>query len=245
MLDLYIRGLRLHEEHEKNIYPYNLPIFKNFERIDFENQVTFIIGENGMGKSTIVEAIAVAYGFNPEGGNKNLNFSNRDTHSELYDYIVLEKGFRMAKQGFFLRAESFYNVATEIDILDEGAPQDEKIINSFGGISLHEQSHGESFFNTFLHKFSERGMYILDEPEAALSPLRQLAMLRRINELVEKKAQFIIATHSPILMAYPNAIIYELSEKGIQKVNYEDTEHYFLTKRFINDPSSMMDELFK
>jgi len=246
MVNEYIRRMKINriDDNKKGEYPFNLPAFKNFQELDFNQPVTFIIGENGMGKSTIIEALAIAYGFNPEGGTKNFAFSSTETHSKLFEEISLEKGITLPKDGFFLRAESFYNVASELDRLDEGGGGP-PLVASYGGKSLHEQSHGEAFFSTFIHRFSGNGIYILDEPEAALSPLRQFAMLRRINELISQKSQFIIATHSPILMAFPNAIIYNLGEKGIKKINYNETEHYFLTKRFLNNTDEMIDELFK
>ncbi len=246
MTNSYIRRMRINkiDDSKKGEHPFNLPVFKKIQELDFNQPITFIIGENGMGKSTIIEALAIAYGFNPEGGTKNFSFSSVETHSKLFEDIRLEKGIKLPKDGFFLRAESFYNVASEIDKLDEfgGEPH---IIDSYGGKSLHEQSHGEAFFSAIIHRFSGNGIYILDEPEAALSPLRQFAMLRRINELISQKSQFIIATHSPILMAFPNATIYSLSENGIKKVKYKETEHYFLTKRFLNNTDEMIEELFK
>lgn len=221
-----------------NNYPFCLPAIRDLYELNFHPKVTFIIGENGTGKSTILEAIAVAYGFNPEGGTQNFNFSSRDTHSELSKYIRLVKGVKRPRDGFFLRAESFYNVATNIDNLDlEGSGP--LLINSYGGVSLHEQSHGESFFSVFLNRFSGKGVYILDEPEAALSPSRQLSMITRIHELIKQDSQFIIATHSPIIMAYPDSYIYEIN-KGFKKVRYEDTEHYQVMRSFMNNPQKML-----
>ncbi len=225
-----------------NEYPFNLDAVRDFESIEFHPKVTFIIGENGSGKSTLLEAIATAWGFNPEGGTKNFSFSTRSSHSELHKYIRLAKSFRKAKDGFFLRAESFYNVATNIDELDEG-PGGAPIINSYGGLSLHQQSHGESFFSLMMNRFSGNGLYILDEPEAALSPKRQMAMLSRIHDLVNTNSQFIIATHSPIIMAYTNATIFEIKEGNLCPVQYETTEHYNITKSFLNKTSYYLKHL--
>lgn len=223
-------------------YPFSLPAIKNLGEIYFHPKVTFIIGENGTGKSTLLEAIAVAYGFNPEGGTRNFNFSTRETHSELNEYLRLVKGVKRPKDGFFLRAESFYNVATHIDDLNsEGGPP---LIDSYGGVSLHQQSHGESFLAVILNRFSGKGIYILDEPEAALSPMRQMSLLARMNELARLESQFIIATHSPIIMAYPDADIYSIDE-GFNKVKYEDTEHYQVMRNFINNPKKMIDILME
>jgi predicted ATPase len=241
----YIRYIELDRERVPSFseYPFNLPAIKNLQRLSLHPQVTFIVGENGSGKSTILESIAVAYGFNAEGGTKNFNFTSKATHSELNNYIKVVKGTQRPQDGFFLRAESFYNFASNIDDLDSegGGPP---IINSYGGISLHEQSHGESFFALFRNRFGGKGIYILDEPEAALSPTRQMSMLSIMHELVGEGSQFIIATHSPIIMAYPSARIYEIKE-GIETVAYEDTEHYQITRAFINNPKRMLKELLE
>ncbi|MDS0526108.1 AAA family ATPase [Clostridium sp. SHJSY1] len=222
-------------------YPYCLPIIKNLSNLPLHPKVTFIVGENGSGKSTILEAIATAYGFNPEGGTINFNFSSEETHSELYKYIKLIKGVKKPKDGFFLRAESFYNFATNVDELDS-VDRAHSLLSSYGGKSLHKQSHGESFFSVFMNRFGGNGLYILDEPEAALSPARQMAMISRINELVKLNSQFIIATHSPIIMAYPHSIIYEIKE-NIEMVNYEETEHYKIMKSFMNNRNKMIEIL--
>lgn len=223
-------------------YPFNLPSLKTLSELTFHPKVTFLIGENGMGKSTLLEAVAVALGFNPEGGSFHFNFSTFDSHSDLGQYLRIVKGFDRPMDGFFLRAESFYNVASNIEELDRegGAP---RVIDSFGGLSLHEQSHGEAFFSTFLHRFRGNGIYILDEPEAALSPLRQMSMLTRIHDLVNESSQFIIATHSPIIMAYPDAAIYEFSEEGIKGRKLEETNHFRIMKQFFDDKNRMIHHL--
>lgn len=225
-------------------YPFNLPAVKNLTRLNFDPKVTFLVGENGSGKSTILEAIAVAYGFNPEGGTKNFKFSSRDTHSGLNNYLTVAKGIKQPRTGFFLRAESFYNFASTIDDLDSQMSFGPRIIESYGGRSLHEQSHGESFFSVFINRFCGEGIYILDEPEAALSPSRQMSMLSRIHELVKDGSQFIIATHSPIIMAYPHAAIYEIVE-GLEQIRYEDTEHYQVMRTFVNNPRKMLSILLE
>jgi predicted ATPase len=177
--------------------------------------------------------IAVAYGFNPEGGSRNFNFTTHASHSALHQFITLGKGQRH-RDGFFLRGESFFNVATNIDQLDK-EPGGRKIIDSFGGVSLHEQSHGESFWALMMNRFHGNGLYILDEPEAALSPNRQMAMLTRMHELIGQDSQFVIATHPPIVMAYPDSIIYEISEAGIKRTGYTHTENYKTSYHFINN----------
>ncbi|MBX9975545.1 AAA family ATPase [Cytobacillus firmus] len=240
----YVRGISLKREEipSFNQYPFSLPSLKTMDEMPFHPKVTFLIGENGMGKSTLLEAVAVALGFNAEGGSFNFNFSTFDSHSVLGDYLKVIKGIDRPSDGFFLRAESFYNVASNIEEMDRGggAP---KVIDSFGGRSLHEQSHGEAFFSTFLHRFRGNGIYILDEPEAALSPLRQMSMLTRIHDLVREHSQFIIATHSPIIMAYPEAAIYEFSEEGISEKKLEETNHYRIMKQFFDDKKRMLHHL--
>lgn len=212
-------------------YPYCLSAIKDLSILEFHPKVTYIIGENGTGKSTMLEAIAVAYGFNPEGGTRNFNFSTRNTHSDLHKNLKLVKGVKIPNDGFFLRAESFYNMATNIDEIDASS--------SYGGVSLHSQSHGESFLSVIRNRFSGNGLYILDEPEAALSPSRQMSLIVIMHELILKGSQFIIATHSPIIMSYPDSIIYELND-GIKEVKYTDTEHYKITKTFLDNPEKML-----
>lgn len=228
-----------------NEYPFCLPIIKNLNSLKFHPKVTFIVGENGSGKSTLLEAIAVDYGFNPEGGTKNFNFSTRDSHSKLFQYITLVKGIKSPKDGFFLRAESMYNLATNIEELDGVNGLGARIIDSYGGTYLHNQSHGESFFSIIMNRFRGRGIYILDEPEAALSPSRQMSMLTRINELVNQDSQFIICTHSPILMSYPHAIIYEIKDNMIKEVKLEETEHFQITKAFLNNKEKFLNILLE
>lgn len=241
VINQYIRSVSFKKEKVESfdIYPFYLPFIKHLETLKFHSKVTFIVGENGSGKSTLLEAIAVNYGFNPEGGTKNFNFSTTDSHSELHNYIKLIKGIKKPEDGFFFRAESFYNVASNIDELDRepgGAP----IILSYGGKSLHKQSHGESFFSIFTNRFSDNSIYILDEPEAALSPSRQMARLTKVHDLVNRGCQFIIATHSPILMAYPDSSIYEIKDNKFEEVEYEDTDNYNITKSFLNNKEKFL-----
>jgi len=221
-------------------YPFSLPAVRSLEQVELHPKVTFFVGENGSGKSTLLEAIAVSLGFNAEGGSKNFRFGTRRSHSELHEYLRIAKGFKRPRDGFFLRAESFFNVATEIENLDAEPGAGPSVIDSYGGRSLHEQSHGESFLALMTERFGGQGLYILDEPEAALSPQRQLAVLSRIHDLVLDDSQFIIATHSPILMAYPEARIYQCDKEGISEVAYEDTEHFQVTRDFLANPERML-----
>ncbi|UKE83034.2 AAA family ATPase [Pectobacterium colocasium] len=233
--------------HEKvdsfEVYPFSIPSIRSLDKLELHPKVTFFIGENGSGKSTLLEAIAVSMGFNPEGGTRNFNFGTRTSHSRLSHFLRVAKGIKKPKNGFFLRAESFFNVATEIERLDSELSFGPPVINSYGGYSLHEQSHGESFMALLLNRFGKEGIYLLDEPEAALSPCRQLAALARMHDLIREGSQFVIATHSPILMAYPDATIFQFGEDGIQQVAYEDTEHYQVTRAFLNHPERMLREL--
>lgn len=216
-------------------YPLTLPFLKTFDGLNFHPSVTFIVGENGSGKSTLLEGMAVSWGFNPEGGSINFNFKTVETHSNLDKYLRIAKGLKKPRGGFFFRAESFYNVASEVDRL--------ALEDYYGGTSLHEQSHGESFFSLFMNRFHGNGLYILDEPEAALSPDRQLSFIVRLHELVEKGCQFIIATHSPILMSYPNSEIHQIGENSIDLIDYEETTHFQTTKNFLNNHALMIKNL--
>jgi predicted ATPase len=211
--------------------------------LSFDKPVTFLIGENGMGKSTLIEAVAIAAGFNPEGGTKNFSFNTNDSHSDLHSYLTITRK-AYARDGFFLRAESFYNLASNIDELDKGWGS-RRLIDSYGGKSLHAQSHGESFLALVKNRFSGEGLYLMDEPEAALSPARLMQLLIRIHDLVEDDSQFIISTHSPILMSYPDADILELNEEGIRRTTYKETDHYMITKNFIEKPERMYRHLFE
>ena len=238
----YLLSLRLNRQNLPERYPFNIPCLKSFKELVFHPKVTFLTGENGVGKSTLIEAIAVNLGFNAEGGSKNFNFKSTETHSDLHNYLTVTKSFKKPKDGFFLRGESFYNVASEIDKLDEDS-RGPKIIDSYGGISLHKQSHGQSFWSLFMNRFNGNGVYILDEPESALSATKQIAMLSKINSLVNKNAQFIVTTHSPILLAYPNASIYEMADGNITMVSYEETEVYRVYKSFLDNPNRILNSL--
>lgn len=243
----YIREVYLKRDqiYSYDHFPLNLPVIQNFQNISLHPNVTYVIGENGMGKSTLLEGIAIALGFNPEGGSLNFSFSSYDSHSNLDQYLQIAKGTHRAKDSFFFRAETFYNVATNIEELDNEPLGGSKVIESFGGKSLHEQSHGESFFAVFTERFQGNGLYILDEPEAALSPLRQLSMLARINELVNQGSQFIISTHSPIIMAYPKSKIIQLVQDGMSEVKLEETYHYSIMKQFFDDRDRLLHHLFQ
>lgn len=245
---IYLESVGLRDTRELEPYLRQLPLIRLWRDITFHNPVTFLVGENGAGKSTLLEAIAVACGFSAEGGSRSNCFSTADTHSGLYRAIKLARGAERPADGYFLRAESFYNVATELERVAKnglGAGPDDFFKRNYGGKSLHGQSHGESFLSLLINRFHGEGLYLLDEPEAALSPTRQLALLVRMHELVKARSQLVIATHSPILMAYPEAEIYTLDETGVYLTPYEETEHYFITKRFLENPQRMLQTLFR
>lgn len=221
---------------DEGVYPFNLPAVRSLHRLEFHPNVTFLVRENGSGKSTLIEALAVAWGFNAEGGGREHRFGTRQSHSPLHRFVRPIKSPLRLQDGFFLRAESFFTVASYLEAA--GA-------NRYGQKSLHEQSHGESFFALFDNRFIGDGLYILDEPEAALSPSRQLSFLARMHELVLARSQLIIATHSPILLGYPHAWIYQASEHGLDRIEYEDTDHYKVTKNFLTRRERMLDVLLK
>jgi predicted ATPase len=223
-------------------YPFNLPAVRALSVLPFHPQVTFLVGENGAGKSTLLEAIAVAFGLNAEGGSVNFTFATRASHSPLGECVRLAKALARPRDSYFLRAETFYNVATEIERLDQG-PGGAPIIDGYGGRSLHEQSHGESFFALFKNRFRDNGLYLLDEPEAALSPTRQVEFLVLMHDSIRRGCQFVIATHSPIIMAYPAARIHLLDRQGIRDVAYTDTEHYQVTRHFLSNPKRAIETL--
>ena len=240
MEDLFVNRIRLNRENiDINRYPFNIKCLKNFEELRIDNPVAMFYGENGVGKSTLIEAIAIALGMNPEGGSNNMQFSNYDDYSDLYKYLTISK-FRLPKTKFFLRAESFYNVATAIS---NNTGKTGKLSWQYGG-DLHECSHGESFLKVVENRFWDNGLYILDEPEAALSPQRQMSLLCYINNLSKNGSQFLIATHSPILLSYKYGKIFDMNN-NMEEIKYEDTEVYKIYKDFLNNPDRMQKVLFE
>lgn len=238
----YLLEVRLMREKVPSFdnYPFCLPVVRHLDALALHPAVTFLVGENGTGKSTLLEAMAIVCGFNPEGGSRNFKFTTRASHSDLDRFLRPIRSPRRPKDGFFLRAESFYNVATEIEHLDAEPSVAPPVIDSYGGLSLHQQSHGQAFTSLIMNRFGGEGLYFLDEPEAALSPTRQLSLISRMHELVENDSQFVIATHSPIIMAYPNAQIYLLTDDGISKVEYEECDHFRVTRNFLSNREKML-----
>ncbi|WP_419249687.1 AAA family ATPase [Sandaracinus amylolyticus] len=217
---------------DRGAYPFAIPAIAKLERLELHPEVTFFVGENGSGKSTLLEAIAIKAGFNPEGGTKNFTGAFRPSESELHAHLRLARGATREERGFFLRAETMFNVATQAE-------------SYWASRSLHEMSHGESFLWVAMNRFGRRGLYLLDEPESALSPTRQLSFLARMRQLVHAGSQFVISTHSPILLAYPGARIVQLGADGIDLVRYEETEHYAVTRHFLQDPAASLERLFR
>jgi predicted ATPase len=235
---MYLRKLEIVRKEGAcpNAYPFSIPALTGLQTIEFKTNVTFFVGENGSGKSTLLEAIAYQCGFNPAGGGKNHTFDVEASGAALGDYVRLSWMPKITN-GFFLRAETFYHFASYLETIPESLPY-------YGGRSLHQQSHGEAFLSLFKHRFGKKAIYLLDEPEAALSPARQLALLRIIKDL-EKDAQFIIATHSPILLGYPGAQILDFDAQPIRETEYENTMHVIVTRRFLEQRQKVLDELFR
>jgi predicted ATPase len=229
----FLRSVRLPPDAPRAGYPWQLPAVRALAASDgllLDQPVTFLVGENGSGKSTLIEALAVAIGFNPEGGSRSFRFSTRASESALGQHLIVTRAPATPKTGFFLRAESFYNVASEIERLGPD------LLQAYGGISLHERSHGESFLDVATHRFGPRGLYLLDEPEAALSVRGAMALLTRLHDLVQQDCQVIVATHSPILLALPGSVIQQLDEDGLRTVPYNEAAPVELTRRFLDDP---------
>ena len=221
---------------ERDTYLRGIPAVASLTKLTFERPVTFFVGENGSGKSTLLEAMAVSFGFNPEGGSVNYRFSTFDSHSELHRAVRLVRGVTRPKYGYFLRAESFYNVATADEAysrLPHGVPH-----------RLHEMSHGESFLAVARENFCPEGIYFLDEPEAALSPQGQMSLLLLIAEAARQGAQFFIATHSPILLALPEAEILSFDGGAVHPCAYEETGSYRILRMFVNDRAHILRRLF-
>lgn len=242
----FVRQIRLDSSAGTDRYPFTLPVVQHLARtgrLDLDASVTFLVGDNGTGKSTLMEALAVTAGFNPEGGSQSFRFATRATESSLGDHLVLRWGHK-PRTGFFLRAESYYNVATEIERLD-AEPGSPPLLPAYGGVSPHQRSHGEAFLDLVVHRFGPEGLYLLDEPEAALSVRSCLALVHRIGELVEQGSQFIVATHSPILLAVPNARILQINIDGtIEQVDYDAAEPVASTRGFLADPARVLHHLF-
>lgn len=234
---MFLRSLEILPKNETVLtrYPFTIPALEHLQRLDFESNVTFLVGENGSGKSTLLEAMAYQCGFNTAGGSRNNSYEVDASHAALGDHIRLS-WLPKVTNGFFLRAETFYHFASHLDSIPSS-------LRYYGGQSLHEQSHGEAFLSLFTNRFGQKAIYLLDEPEAALSPARQLSLLRIIKDL-EKQAQFIIATHSPILLGYPEAQILNFDSHPVREIQYEDTLHYIITRRFLENRKTVLRELF-
>ncbi len=224
-------------------FPFRIPALRNLEQLKLHPKVTFLVGENGSGKSTFLEALAEKLGFRASGGSRVNSLVAPAYESALAPLLSVSRTRNRPSDGFFLRAESFYNWATELDAL-EATPFCGGVLAGYGGKSLHAQSHGEAFLNLLTRRLGGHGIYLFDEPEAALSPQRQLAMLVRLHDLTRDFSQCVIATHSPLLMAFPDAWIYLFDGEGIRRIAFEETDHYRITRSFLGNPSAMMRKLF-
>lgn len=234
----FIRGLSIDwSQIPRGSYLRDIPAIAGLDALALRSNVTFLVGENGTGKSTLLEAIAVAYGFNPEGGTLNYRFSTWDDVSELGEALRLVRSYRRARTGYFFRAESFFNLASKAAEYDaeRGRP-------SYGDVSLHEQSHGESFLS-FFQTFDGPGLYLMDEPEAALSPQRQLTLLLHMSRMAAGDAQFIVASHSPILLGLPGASLLSFDGGEIREIAWEDTDSYRVTKLFLDQREALLRRL--
>lgn len=221
---------------ERGSYLRSIEAMRGIKDVKFSSPITFFVGENGSGKSTLLEAIAISYGFNPEGGTKNYSFSTYNSHSELCEAVRITRGYRKADWGYFLRAESFYNVATKEEEYADPAHPSEK---------YHEKFHGESFLAIAQKQLKSNGVYTFDEPEAALSPQKQLTLLLEIYECVKKVSQFIIVTHSPILLGIPGAEIFSFDDGKLHTCKYEETDSYQVTEMFINNREQILSRLLQ
>ena len=240
--NIFLRAIRNeHVPSRDDAYPFNLPIVRHLKTLEFSKSVTYIVGENGSGKSTLLEAIATLLGLNAEGGSKNFNFRTKETHSSLFEELTAVRADLSYRNAFFFRAESFYNVASEVDRIAES---DLSMLNSYGGVSLHEQSHGESFMSLFTNRMRSKGLYIVDEPEAALSYINQLRFLLWMKEAVSAGSQIIISTHSPVILAYPDAEIFVAEEGKLKATSYEDCYIYRDMRAFITNKDLVIKELF-
>ncbi|WP_047153454.1 AAA family ATPase [Aneurinibacillus tyrosinisolvens] len=245
-MPVYLRSVEILEEKVRssalNSYPFTIPTVKTLNKIEFTSPITFFVGENGSGKSTLLEAIAYKCEFNTAGGSRNNTYEVESSNAALGEYVRLS-WLPKINHGFFLRAESFYHFASHLDQL---AREDRTFrYQGYGGKSLHHQSHGESFLSLFINRFGKKGIYLLDEPEAALSPSRQLSFLRLLHEMnKEGNSQFIIATHSPILLGYPDTQILNFDTAPISPISYEETSHYFITRHFLEKRKEFLNELF-
>ena len=241
MADPLVRSVALKREEieDPSAYPFSIPAIRLLDELKLDPAVTFFVGENGSGKSTLVEAIAIAAGFNAEGGSRHVRLNTRASQSPLHRHVRLVRGTRRIRNGYFLRAESFFNVATYLENLeDPGA------LVPYGGKSLHEQSHGESFISLLKHRFGPNGLYVLDEPEAALSLRGVLALMRRMHDLVAQGAQFIVSTHSPVLLGFPDATIYLLSDQGVTRTTFDAADVVTLTRAFLENREQFLRHLF-
>lgn len=242
-----LRGLRIEwsKVEDRGVYPYDIPAIAQIEELDLSAPVTILVGANGSGKSTLLEAIATQLRCNPEGGSRNFAFSTENTLSPLHRTMRLITGAPIHKDAFFYRADTYFNVATEMRRLDGEASFGPPIVSYYGGTELHDLSHGQAVIRLLRHRFSPRGIYVMDEPEAALAPETQFETIAAIVDLARRGAQFVLATHSPLLMALPGAALYELTEHGLERRAYDELGHVRLYKRFLADPASVVARLIE
>ncbi|MBE0671235.1 MAG: AAA family ATPase [Anaerolineales bacterium] len=265
---IHLRSIQKKEIHEADIFPFNVPVVRALDKIEFQSPVTFFVGENGSGKSTLMEAIACAIGSVTVGSQSVNTDPSLAKIRKLAQTLRLSWTKRTLK-GFFLRAEDFFGYAKQIEQTRQELEDDlSKVDGEYEGRSqfakdlaklpyrneagalrrrygdgLDARSHGEGFMTLFQSRFVRGGLYLLDEPEAPLSPLRQLSFLSALKQMVTEDAQFIIATHSPIILAFPEAQILSFENGSIRTVSYEELEHVTLTRDFLNNPDAYLRNL--
>ncbi|RXF69571.1 AAA family ATPase [Hansschlegelia zhihuaiae] len=228
---------------DRETYPFNLPAIAGIDEIDLDAPVVIFVGANGSGKSTLMEAIAAQLGCNPEGGSPNFRFDTAGTLSALHSVMRLARRIPRNTDRYFYRADAYHVFATEMRRLDSEPSFGPPIKTYYGGQDLHEMSHGQAVMKLLRHRFRGGGIYLMDEPEAALAPETQLEVIARIAQLCGEGARFVLATHSPLLMALPDALIYELDETGVSRRAYQELNHVRLYRRFLGDPASVVARL--
>lgn len=230
--DAFVRSAEIlwNEVPDADAYPFDIPAIASLRKLRFNKGVTFFCGENGTGKSTLLEAVGIAFGFNPEGGSRNYTFSTRPTHSELHDFIRLDRSLYRPLDGYFVRSDTLFNLISATDELDD----DQRY---YGGVSLHARSHGESIMALITRRFRPEGFYILDEPETGLSQSGQIALLCELTRLRDAGCQLIIATHSPILLALPGATVYQFDD-DVREIDAKDSLEWIMMQRFMDDPDA-------
>jgi len=242
---MFIKSVAIHNMNfpKRELYPFNLEVFQKTERLDFRQEVSFFVGENGTGKSTLLEAIGRKFGLPVWGGEKIHTVHRNPFATRLKDFISLEavRDSGNIKQGFLFRAENFFNYASDVDDM---IMTDPGLLKYYGGESLQKRSHGEAFLAFLENRCRIEGLYLLDEPEAALSPSNQVTFLKALWRIVKNgSSQFIISSHSPIILSYPGAQILSFDSIPVKEISYEQTRSYRFYRSFMNDRTSCLNAI--